>query len=360
MNIDIFYPLRISHGYIYEQITNYRKNQDFYQSILSSDKKKVLLLGTPTHSNIGDSAIVLAERAFLEMCGIPSEDIVEITFGDFRRMDYSLKKILKNCSIICWHGGGNMGTLWSHEEDLRQRGLKRMPSSFPSFIFPQTIHFHAPQPDQYAKKQFARVYNKSQALTIAAREQISYHTMCELFPNAEIILSPDIVLSCSADTFGVKKHSREEILLCLRNDKERAISDDDKNLLECVINKTGVIWRYTDMYAEHPITPENRASIVKEKMSEFASAKLVITDRLHGMVFAALTGTPCIVIPNNNHKVLGTYEWLQHLPYICFAHTRIDSSLIQKMLDLPEGNFSALPLLQHFEALKNSIISKMK
>ena len=45
----------------------------------------------------------------------------------------------------------------------------------------------------------------------------------------------------------------------------------------------------------------------------------MITDRLHGMVFCAITGTPCIVLSNNHHKVKGTYEWIKHLDYIKYV-----------------------------------------
>ena len=43
----------------------------------------------------------------------------------------------------------------------------------------------------------------------------------------------------------------------------------------------------------------------------------MITDRLHGMIFAAITGTPCVVLQNNNHKIKATYEsWLRPLKHI--------------------------------------------
>lgn len=53
-----------------------------------------------------------------------------------------------------------------------------------------------------------------------------------------------------------------------------------------------------------------------DKLEERASSKLLITDRLQGMVFAAITGTPCIVLNNNHYKVKGTYEWISTLDYI--------------------------------------------
>ena len=47
---------------------------------------------------------------------------------------------------------------------------------------------------------------------------------------------------------------------------------------------------------------------VYNKLTEFASARLVITDRLHGLIFSAITNTPCIAFDNLSGKVHGTYR----------------------------------------------------
>lgn len=352
MSKDILYPLRRLHGSISEKISQHRDNQRFYKSVLVAEEKKVLLIGTPTHTNIGDSAIVLAEYAFLEKCGVAKTDVVEITFEEFCKLNYSVRKILKKCSLICWHGGGNMGTIWPREEILRQKGLRKLPRSCPTFIFPQTIFYDDSQAGQREKKRSIAVYDKRSELTIAAREEISFKTMREIYPNTKIIVSPDIVLSLTTDVFCGKNAQREGILLCLRADKERALGLDDRETLENYARKTGERWEYTDMRAECSITPENRLVIIRKKMLEFATSKLVITDRLHGMVFAALTGTPCVVLANNNHKVTGTYQWIRHLPYVRFADSIEQvESWIPELLDMGGQTFDNRPLIPYYEEL---------
>ena len=56
-----------------------------------------------------------------------------------------------------------------------------------------------------------------------------------------------------------------------------------------------------------------------KKLDEFRKSKLVVTDRLHGMLFAAITGTPCIALGNSSGKVKGVYDWLTHLDYIQYV-----------------------------------------
>ena len=42
----------------------------------------------------------------------------------------------------------------------------------------------------------------------------------------------------------------------------------------------------------------------------------MITDRLHGMIFCAISENPCIVFGNYNQKVKGAHEKINNLPYI--------------------------------------------
>ena len=70
---------------------------------------------------------------------------------------------------------------------------------------------------------------------------------------------------------------------------------------------------------------------------EFRHARLVITDRLHGMIFAVITGTPCIVIDSKSPKVRGCYEWIKQLDYIKFIDSAED---IEKTFrQIPNKNF---------------------
>ena len=58
---------------------------------------------------------------------------------------------------------------------------------------------------------------------------------------------------------------------------------------------------------------------VFEKMNKFRQAKFAITDRLHGMIFSIITGTPCIVFGNYNHKLKSVFSsWLSGRPDVVF------------------------------------------
>ena len=80
----------------------------------------------------------------------------------------------------------------------------------------------------------------------------------------------------------------------------------------------------------YDVSVEKREEELKRKFNEFKSAKLIVTDRLHGMVFAAITGTNCIVINSKSPKMKGCYDWIKDLDYIAFID---DVENIDKIID---------------------------
>ncbi|MGN0976193.1 MAG: polysaccharide pyruvyl transferase family protein, partial [Gemmiger sp.] len=149
---------------------------------------------------------------------------------------------------------------------------------------------------------------------------------------------------------------RDGVLLCMRGDAERSMTDRNRNAVESLLHSHGLRWRITDMYCEAEVTKEARSDRVREKMEEFTRAALVITDRLHGMVFAAITGTPCIVFSNYNHKVRGTYAWIKYLPYIRYAETAADvERVLPELLSMEGCRYDNAPLMPYFEKLAQAV-----
>ena len=76
----------------------------------------------------------------------------------------------------------------------------------------------------------------------------------------------------------------------------------------------------SDTAGEGRVSQPDRPRELERKWREFCGAELVITDRLHGMIFACITSTPCIVLDNYNHKIRNFYRsWLSDVPNIRFA-----------------------------------------
>ena len=138
--------------------------------------------------------------------------------------------------------------------------------------------------------------------------------MCIRDSHSRVKLIPDMVLSLDECREG---RERSGAVLCLRNDCEKIMDDaDSAEIYNWTDNVFGGI-KEADMCIDHNVLPENRLAELEKQFETFRRAELVITDRLHGMIFAAITGTPCAVFFSMSHKVKGIYDWcLSGVEYI--------------------------------------------
>ncbi len=349
---DLLYPLRVLHGRLHEWREEKNIEFSYMRTLLLPIGKKYYVVGTPTHTNIGDSAIVLAEMLFLKKSVGVSKPIKELSFQETKaQMDIVARCLRMANGLVCGHGGGNMGDQWFAEEAFRRKLLNSLPDK-PMIVFPQTIYYTPTEKGSAEEKKSAEFYNNRPGLTLVAREVFSFRKMQELYPDTKVIMTPDIVLSCTMSDFGAVPQERAGVLFCARSDREKAVSDNIWEELKAAVDVLCMESRKTDMYSDVPVTKENRAECVRKKMQEFCGAELVITDRLHGMVFAALTGTPCLVFSNSNYKVKGTYEWIRYLPYIHYVESVIEAKqAMTELLAMHNCEYDNSPLTPYYEKL---------
>lgn len=279
--------------------------------------RPLLLIDTPEHGNIGDQAIALAEQRLLDrMFKVGS--YFEVTANQVDGFEQHFAKASPRSQIVLIHGGGFLGTLWPNEEHRFRRILEAF-SNHKVVVFPQTLTFNL-ESGQGRKffEESVRAYTAHPDLTICCRERRSFAFVQEHFPGVKAKLVPDVVLSLDASQVDVK---RDCVLLCMRGDKERALNDEQTATLlaavESVFPELPV--RKIDSVVTRRIPTAMREREVADKLREFSSARLVVTDRLHGMIFAAITGTPCVALNNSNGKVGAVYEWISDVPYVAFA-----------------------------------------
>lgn len=332
-----------------------KNNLHFFKFIRFPIGKKAYFIGTPEYTNLGDSAIAIAQMLFLEKCGYRKKHIKEFTQSEYNNFSGLINRYIGKRHLVCGIGGGNLGNQWYNEELFRYRFIDAFPNN-PMVIFPQTVYFTEDEEGKKAIKVSKQHYEKHRKLTVVAREKKSYDQLNSLYHNPTKLLTPDIVLSTTMDDYGVAVTKRSGGLLVFRNDAEKAMTDTERQTIVDYLNKNDIAFRSTDMYADEAVTKENRLELVRKKMQEFADAEFVITDRLHGMVFAAITGTPCIALSNNHHKVSGTYNWISYLPYIKYS-TKIEEvlSLLPRIKKMGNCTFDSEPLLKRYDGLAKEI-----
>ena len=286
----------------------YRKVEKEFKSVYREDT--VFFVGTPPHGNIGDSAIAVATVEFLKNAGF--NNVYEVPCTDYYLVKRLMKKYGKE-NIICLIGGGNMGDVYFSNEIIRRDIIRSFPNN-KIVLFPQTIDYTRTEKGRKELQNSIEIYGKHKKLYIFAREQVSYERMKKYYALNPVYLVPDIVLSWKVDFDD--KTDRKNVLFCLRKDDESKFGNEKRQQIYDMCRRYIPDILETDTWISKTVTLENRDKLVFGKIQEFRESKLVITDRLHGMIFAAISGTPCIVFPNSNHKIISEYEWLKELEYI--------------------------------------------
>lgn len=316
----------------------------FQESLAGTENcpRRFILMQTPLHGNLGDQAIALTELKFLAD-HFPEVPVIELPGFAFSHQPESYRDLLDPAKdTILITGGGFAGSLWEEEESNIQCVLSSL-HGFRIIMLPQTLYYE----DTASETALAslRGYAACDTLTFCARERLTLDRLHNLLPGTCSELIPDMVLY---HQYHASAAPRCGIGLCLRQDKESILSAEERRALAAGIlhyyPMEPPIW--TDTVIAQDVTPDHRAEVVRTKLDEFSGYRFIITDRLHGMVFAALTGTPCIVLDNCDHKVRGIYEWLKQNKYILYLDnaTALPSTLrrIEAMLSLPHGfDFSA-------------------
>lgn len=347
---DILYPLRRLHGRI-------REFRTIAWPILKErirNPEAVFLVMTPEHSNLGDHAIALAETNMLGKIGIP---YIELTGAKLSCLYYTNWLKVMNGRPILINGGGNLGTLWFDVEKETRKIISDNQKS-PIYILPNTFYYEDSPWGKEELEKSIQLYGKHPNLHLYAREKGSYEAMSGIYQNVKLV--PDMVLSL--DESG-DIQQRDGCLLCLRNDCEKTRTDKDESaIFQQATALFGEKVRYTDMCVDHSVPIENRERELSWKFDEFRRASLVITDRLHGMIFCAITGTPCIVINSKSPKVRGCYAWIKHLDYIQFADQVSQITALYQAIPDGEHNYCNAHLLPYYQELKDDIckIAKRK
>lgn len=273
-------------------------------------KKKVYLLNTPEHGNLGDHAIAMAEKKFLNDY-FPEFEVREIIGTDSSFQEKL--QLINDEDIIFLSGGGYLGDLWPWEDERCKKIIQQFPKN-KIIYFPQTYFFAEKTTCKTKIAEDRAFYEQYPNVSFFLRDAASYQLVAkEICSNINHVRKyPDIALYGRYE----KQFDREGILLCLRSDKERISKREWEEDIVAYAKQNNMTINYTDMVEGDYLKVNDRENVVNRKMDEFASAQLVITDRLHGMIFAALTGTPCIAFDNVSKKVSGVYQWIKKLEYI--------------------------------------------
>lgn len=312
----------------------------------NTTRPKIWFLDAPDYGNIGDQAIAFAIHVFCEQ-NLSDRELVEFQEGSVLQYIKWIKSKIKKEDIIVLQGGGNFGDLYPKYEFVRRMIIRKFPENR-IILFPQSAFYKSNRRGKHECDIAKKVYGNHKRIILFARDSYSYEIMRGLFPDTDVRLCPDIVFSLIGIVRG---EERRGMGICLRNDKERiVIHDKIKTQMQHIEGYYSHVEKF-DMICDWNgyIDKDIRKKIVLEKLKEVSNFEVIITDRLHGMIFSYITFTPCISLDNSTGKSAGTYhDWLTNVKSVFFVES--DCNYIE--LPIETSNFEL-----DFEPLRKALIS---
>lgn len=305
-------------------------------------KRNIFIIGTPNHGNMGDQAIWYATQRIMEDF-FKDSNVTDIDIGDFWTDIGAIAGLIQEQDIIVLPGGGNLGNIYMDDEMIRRSIVTYFPNNR-LVLFPQTIYFSDDENGRTELKKSIRIYGSNKNLVLMARDTHSYKVMRDNFAN-DVFVLPDVVLSLN---FVNEDKQRKDVLFCFRNDAEGVMDSRVISEMEEFLRQKGEKIKYTDTQIEN-YTKKEREHLLNNKIEEFQTASLVVTDRLHGMIFSAITGTPCIVFDNFNSKVKNAFLDLKCLDYIMMASDKEEFATDYELLKKKRGGiYDEKPVIERF------------
>lgn len=273
---------------------------------IKDESLKLYYFGIAVHRNLGDLAQSYCIRKWISE-NYYNYKVVEMESLTVVGTPFSLLWLLKKCinsnDIIVFQSGYTTTDLGGAGDELHRVIIEAFKDT-KILMMPQTIFFKS----EANKMRTSEIYNMATNMLFLARDKISYYMAIGMFPDVNVKLFPDIVTSLIGTRYY--NYTREDIVMCCRNDSEQFYSSEEMNILKVKLSlHSNVIITDTTKSDKTSKFLENYITHVNGEIDQYAHCKVLITDRFHGMIFSLVAGTPVIVLKTTDHKVTVGAEW---------------------------------------------------
>lgn len=302
------------------------------------DSFDAFYIGCDEFGNLGDHMINESAQEYYRAL-FPDREYAEITIRYYPVLKKYLQKNIKAHQMLLLGGGGNFGNLYPEAMQVKLDVIQSFPDQ-KIVGYPQTVYFSESDRENSELLEKTRsILEAHPDLHLFVRDSVSLNYLKNNF-HVCVDLVPDIVMSAASEQSTADKQPEREnrVLLCFRNDIESA--GNLKQMTESLLRQEKIPFTQTTLQLPYNIPGLLRMLYLNEEFRKWRKAALVITDRLHAMIFSYITGTPCIVFNTNNNKTKDYYEtWLSEIPWIRYVDDpkMLSAELIESVLSGADG-----------------------
>lgn len=301
------------------------------------------------YGNMGDHLITSRMHEFLRHY-FPKNKVVEISSRYYNEQKSQLVANVNPEDVLLIQGGVAISYKYFEFEEKYYWDLIHTFPHNQIIVFPHSLFFDSTPQEQEQLQKSGAVFSSHKHMTLCLRENNSVR-IAEGVYNCNKLLAPDIALFGSA--YHSLKPREDEALTIIREDCETKFSAEVRDEIFAEAQKRAAKLTKADTQLDYVVDSCNREEELEKMAEKFLNAKFVVTDRIHGMIFAALTQTPCVALDNSYGKVSGTYDlWLKGTPYIKLAKSADEvGSLIDEVLKVENPTFHNEHLTPYYDRL---------
>jgi len=276
--------------------------------------KKILWLGNFPASNrsVGDHAQVVAVQKWITDF-LPEWEVERKDREETVRRLPSLFETVDDNDLVFIHSSGDFGTL-----DPIWHGVRKKIMTLPCRVvqLPVTVSYYpvSSRGPRLTLEGCARVLAEDKSfldarrnVLLMAREPVS-HRILEANFTCKSMMVPDFAFYLRPNfEYG----ERSGVLVVIRNDHEAALTSEMKKAMMAKLRARFDVVAKDVQVSQCDLTDSVRGQYIDSVLRHYPHFKAVVTDRMHAMIFATLTNTPCVAIDDRiPHKISGFRELL--------------------------------------------------
>lgn len=288
---------------------NYFIDYNFYAKAFIKDNiqasrksRRFFLFMLPEHGNIGDYAIGYAEKDFFDTY-FDDVDKYYITTMQWKYLKDSICDLVNDRDIIFFNGGGYFGNL--RGDNLVYEDIY--------YSFPNNIKIFFPNNFTYKNgisENNVDLMNDIRNIVMSADTHVFFRgkTSFEFAKkySANVRYYPDMAFRLMSEETVT---NNKDVLLCLRDDEEKVFSRASE--LKSILQENNIVYDEFDIHRNCYISQEDGRKALEIVIKKFQEYKLVITDRLHGMILSVVGRVPVIAFDNSTHKISDVFKWVE-------------------------------------------------